>query len=53
MNNGRKIVLGADHAGVNLKEKLCVYLKELGFEVINVGTFSSESCDYPDRKSVV
>lgn len=47
MNTERKIVLGADHAGVNLKEKLCAYLKDLGFEIINVGTFSTESCDYP------
>ena len=47
MNTQRKIVLGADHAGVNLKEKLCAHLEELGFEIINVGTYSTESCDYP------
>ena len=47
MNTERRIVLGADHAGVNLKEKLCAHLKELVFEVINVGTFSTDSCDYP------
>ncbi len=48
MNNQKKIVIGSDHAGVNLKEKIYAYLKENGFEtVINVGTYSTESCDYP------
>ncbi|MBO4972171.1 MAG: ribose 5-phosphate isomerase B [Clostridia bacterium] len=47
MNTNRTIVIGADHAGYLLKEKVCAYLTEKGFNVINVGTDSSESCDYP------
>ena len=47
MNTKRTIVIGADHAGYLLKEKVCAYLTEKGFNVINVGTDSSESCDYP------
>jgi len=47
MNTDRTIVVGSDHAGYSLKEKLCVYLEEKGFKVINVGTYSPDSCDYP------
>lgn len=47
MNTQRIIVIGSDHAGVSLKEKIYAHLKENGFEVINVGTYSTESCDYP------
>ncbi len=48
MNNQKKIVIGSDHAGVSLKEKIYTHLKESGYEVvINVGTYSTESCDYP------
>ncbi len=47
MNTNRTIVLGSDHAGYNLKEKICAYLEEKEFKVINVGTFSTDSCDYP------
>ena len=47
MNTKRTIVIGADHAGYLLKETVCAYLTEKGFNVINVGTDSSESCDYP------
>lgn len=43
-----KIAVGSDHAGFELKEKLAEYLKERGFEVLDMGTDSSLSCDYPD-----
>ncbi len=42
------IVLGADHAGYRLKERIAEHLKAKGFEVIDVGCFSEESVDYPD-----
>ena len=42
-----KIVIGSDHAGYSLKVKLVDYLKEKGIEVIDVGTNSTDSCDYP------
>jgi ribose 5-phosphate isomerase B len=42
-----KITIGADHAGVALKEQLVPYLASLGYEVVDVGTHSLESTDYP------
>lgn len=40
---------GSDHAGYNLKVHLCAALRELGDEVIDIGTDSAEeSVDYPD-----
>ncbi len=43
-----RIVIGADHAGFELKENLAAYLLELGHEVVNVGTHSTDPVDYPD-----
>ena len=43
-----KVVVGADHAGFELKEKVKNYLKQKGLEVEDVGTFSKDSVDYPD-----
>src|SRR5674476_1022362 len=43
-----KIAIGADHAGFTLKEKLRRKLAEEGYEVVDFGTGSLESCDYPD-----
>jgi ribose 5-phosphate isomerase B len=43
-----KISLGADHRGFELKEKIKQYLTELGHEVTDFGTDSTESVDYPD-----
>jgi len=38
----------ADHAGFSLKEELRAYLESKKISVIDFGTFSSDSCDYPD-----
>ena len=43
-----RIALGSDHAGFVLKEQLRRRLAEAGHEVIDFGTTSPESCDYPD-----
>lgn len=43
-----KIALGADHAGFSLKESLREALIRKGLEVVDFGTSSSESTDYPD-----
>jgi ribose 5-phosphate isomerase B len=43
-----KIAIAADHAGFDLKERLRVKLKDEGHEVVDFGTGSTESCDYPD-----
>ncbi|GGL56889.1 ribose 5-phosphate isomerase B [Sporolactobacillus putidus] len=42
-----KIVIGSDHAGFKLKEILIDYLQENGFQIIDLGTYSDESVDYP------
>ena len=42
-----RIVLTADHAGVDLKDELATWLSEQGHEVIDLGTHSHESVDYP------
>jgi ribose 5-phosphate isomerase B len=42
-----RIVLTADHAGVDLKDVLAGWLKEAGHEVLDLGTNSHESVDYP------
>lgn len=42
-----KIVIGSDHGGYELKNKLIEYLREEKYEVNDLGTHSKESCDYP------
>ncbi len=42
------IYIATDHAGFALKEVLKNYITELGYEVEDMGTYSEESCDYPD-----
>ena len=43
----KKILIGSDHGGFNLKNILIEYLKDKKIEVIDVGTYSLDSCDYP------
>jgi ribose 5-phosphate isomerase B len=43
-----RIALGADHRGFELKEKIKKYLSDLGHQVTDFGTHSTESVDYPD-----
>ena len=42
-----KVVIGADHAGFLLKQHLAGTLRDLGHEVVDLGTDSEESVDYP------
>lgn len=42
-----KIAIGSDHAGYTYKEKIKIHLKEKQYEVVDCGTHSLESCDYP------
>jgi ribose 5-phosphate isomerase B len=44
----RTVALGADHGGYNMKEDLKNYLVELGYQVADCGTHSTDSVDYPD-----
>ena len=43
-----KIGIASDHRGVELKQNLIIFLNELGYNVIDFGTNSEESVDYPD-----
>jgi ribose 5-phosphate isomerase B len=43
-----EIVIGSDHAAFDLKEFLKPLLATMGYGVQDVGTFTRESCDYPD-----
>ncbi|HNX90352.1 MAG TPA: ribose 5-phosphate isomerase B [Candidatus Omnitrophota bacterium] len=44
----KKIAIGADHGGFLLKEKIKGMLEKSGFRMTDAGTFSEESCDYPE-----
>ncbi len=43
-----KISIACDHGAYGLKERLKAYLTEQGHEVVDCGTHSPDSCDYPD-----
>lgn len=43
-----KVALGCDHAGFALKDTVAEQIKRLGHEVLDCGTFSAQSTDYPD-----
>ena len=49
----KKIAIGSDHAGFESKEKAKTELTELGVEVIDKGTDSLDSVDYPDFGAAV
>lgn len=48
LTKNMKIALGTDHAGYKLKETIKRHLVESGHEVVDFGTKSEESVDYPD-----
>ncbi|MBI3798555.1 MAG: ribose 5-phosphate isomerase B [Deltaproteobacteria bacterium] len=48
-----RVVIGADHAGFELKGKLGAYLQLLGHYVHDVGTYSTAAADYPDYAEAV
>lgn len=43
----KKIIVGADHGGVELKNVIKAHLEAKGYEVEDVGTYTTDSCDYP------
>ena len=43
-----KIAFGCDHAGIKIKEQIIEFVENLGHQVLDCGTFSEQSCDYPD-----
>ncbi|MBM3200727.1 RpiB/LacA/LacB family sugar-phosphate isomerase [Candidatus Woesearchaeota archaeon] len=45
------LAIGSDHGGFELKEQLKKYLDKKGIAYKDFGTFSKDSCDYPDLGS--
>lgn len=43
-----KIALGSDHGGLRLKKEIIKHLDKKGIEFKDFGTYSEDSCDYPD-----
>ena len=43
-----KIYAGSDHAGLTLKNILIAHLEKKGYQIEDLGTYTSDSCDYPD-----
>ena len=46
--NIKQIVIGCDHGGFGLKGQLIRHLEARGITVLDVGTYSADSCNYPD-----
>lgn len=44
----KRIVIGSDHTGVKVKKVIVEFLKSKEYEVLDIGTYSEESVDYPD-----
>ena len=47
------IAIGSDHGGYALKQEVIKHLEKKGIEYQDFGCYNEDSCDYPDRKSVV
>ena len=43
-----KIAIGCDHGALDLKHVVVAHLEKRGFEVVDFGTHTAASCDYPD-----
>lgn len=48
-----KIAVGSDHGGIHLKNHIREYLTAKGIEVLDCGTYTEESTDYPDYLSLI
>ncbi len=44
----KKIIVGADHGGFELKERIKKYLEKNGYTITDIGTYNKDSVDYPD-----
>lgn len=44
----KTLIVGSDHAGLELKRELGSLAADLGYEVVDLGTYTPESIDYPD-----
>lgn len=48
-----KLAIGCDHGAYDYKEEIKTMLTEEGYEVVDCGTYSTDSCDYPDFAKAV
>jgi len=48
-----RIAISTDHGGIELKKALVKYIRSLGYDLIDFGTDSEESVDYPDFAAMV
>ena len=53
MNTKRKIAIGCDHAGFGIKSPIAQHIIDKGYEVVDVGTYSADSCHYPTYAEAV
>jgi ribose 5-phosphate isomerase B len=51
--SARVVAIGADHGGFELKQQLKEYLRDWGYQVLDLGTNSADSVDYPDFAEAV
>ena len=47
------IAIGSDHGGFELKQEIMAHLAQRGFEVKDFGTYTADSCDYPQYGEAV
>jgi ribose 5-phosphate isomerase B len=43
-----QIAIGSDHGGFPMKEQLRPFIEQMGYKVVDLGTYAEEACDYPD-----
>ena len=43
-----KVSIGCDHGALEMKNKVVPYLQSKGYEVVDFGTYTADSCDYPE-----
>jgi ribose 5-phosphate isomerase B len=48
-----RVALGSDHAGFEMKQSLLTYVRDLGYQVLDVGPDSPAPVDYPDYAEAV
>ena len=44
----KKIIIACDHGGLELKNEIVMHLNKIGFEAVDIGTYTADSCNYPD-----
>ena len=47
-----RISIGCDHGALTLKNKMVAHLTKKGYDVKDCGTYTADSCDYPDYAAV-